>query len=142
MRRSHLAALAAVVALVAIARGARAQQSASRATADASRGDARRTPSAKLLASVDDAGATAMALDGATLTNVRVVNASEVLDAPGRTALAQKLSRNSADVARLRQAALASPSVRAALQAANVPADHVVGVAVSAGGVVVYHSAP
>jgi hypothetical protein len=145
MRRSHLTALALTVAAVALTRSARAQAPAARPATDQTRGgDARRAgeSGAQLLAAVEDAGATAMALEGGQVGNVRLVSTTDLLDATGRARLQQALSRHASDIARLRRIAGAAPAVKSALDAANVAPDRVVGIAVASGGVTVYHQAP
>ena len=147
MRRSQLAVLALTVAAVALTRSSRAQAQApaARPTTDQSRsGDARRAGGGgeRVLAAVEDAGATAMALEGGQVGNVRLVSTTDLLDAAGRARLEQALSRHASDVARLRRIAGTAPAVKSALDAANVRPERVVGIAVASGGVTVYHLAP
>lgn len=145
MRRSQLAVLALSVAAVALTRSARAQAPAARPATDQSRsGDARPggENGARVLAAVEDAGATAMALEGGQVGNVRLVSTTDLLDAAGRARLEQALSRHASDIARLRRIAGVAPAVKSALDAANVRPERVVGIAVASGGVTVYHQAP
>src|SRR5215211_2473950 len=117
MRRSQLAVLALSVAAVVLTRSARAQAPAARPMTDQSRsGDARGASEsgARLLAAVEDAGATAMALEGGKVGNVRLVSTTDLLDATGRARLDQALTHHASDVARLRRIAGATPAVKSA----------------------------
>jgi hypothetical protein len=105
-------------------------------------GDVTPATAAQIIAAVGDAAAAATALQGAELTDVRLVSTADALDATSTAVLDAALLKSAADVAKLRQAADANARVKAALAAGNVPADRIVGVSIAAGVATVYHRAP
>ena len=102
-------------------------------------GDVTPATATQLLGAISDASASANALASATITDVRVVGSADVLDAAGSAALGLLVTKHDADVTRLRQATAQSAPVKAALQAANVANERVIGLAINGGVATVFY---
>ena len=102
-------------------------------------GDVTPATALQVLAAVTDAAASAKALEGATVTTVRIVNVKDALNASSQTAFDLAVQKNAADIAKLRTALTALEPVKSALAAATVPAEKVVGASIAAGVVTVFH---
>jgi len=102
-------------------------------------GDVTPATATQLLGAIGEASASATALGSATITDVRVVGSADVLDAAGSAALGLLITKHDADLARLRQATAESAPIKSALQAANVPNDRVIGVAINGSVATVFH---
>lgn len=102
-------------------------------------GDVTPATATQLLGSISEASASAGALASSTITDVRIVGSADVLDAAGSAALGLLITKHDADVTRLRQATANSAPIKAALQAANVSNDRVIGVAINGSVATVFH---
>jgi hypothetical protein len=102
-------------------------------------GDVTAATPTQVISAVADVATTVTALQSAEIASVRLVNVAEVLDATSNVALDLALPKNAAEVTKLRQAADATPAVKAALAQANVTADRIVGISIASGVASVFH---